>query len=327
MAAAHKVKRVVIVDDSRTSQAIVEAAFDKRADFEVVGVASDAKAGVQLVRDLSPDLVTLDLCMPYIDGAGMLEMMSDLTDLCKVVVSGQAANNIGISYKLTSLGASLCLGKRDLSDDASAFFLKINKACEQKRVASRSAKPSLEKASAAPTSEMEARKGDSAHNFPIPIDEAARLVVLRRKELGNAVRERQFDLITRHAADVTGFPVCLLTFIDRDTQWIKSSYGFDVNSVCRADAFCNHTIADGASFIVPDTKADDRFAQNALVVGEPGIRTYVGHPIVTDDGTRIGSICLLDTRTKPVTAQVTKQLTSIAGIVGSMIDVRPTSAP
>jgi GAF domain-containing protein len=322
-----KIWRVVIVDDSRTSQAILETAFEARLDFKVVGVASDAETGRDMIRRLAPDLVTIDLCMPYIDGTSMLEMIASMTAVCKVIVSDQATENVFLSSKLEALGASLCIGKRDVIADPSGFFRKVSKACDRIAAASvgRGAGPVL---SSDPSRRAGARRPSEAVHFgyPVPHDEHARLQLIQRKQLANAVRERQFDQITQYTASATDFPVCLLTFIDRDTQWIKSSYGFEGQSTRRADAFCSHTIASESLFIVANAATDARFSGNPLVVGRPGFRTYVGHPVVSDEGVRVGALCVLDTKVRTVSAPVRRQLAAIANVVGGMIDSRPAVA-
>ncbi|MEG3178902.1 response regulator [Sphingomonas sp. RB3P16] len=324
--AARQVRRVVIVDDSRISQAILERTFEQRRDFEVVGVAGDAIQAMEMIRRLGPDLVTIDLCMPYIDGAALLESMASRTCLCKIVISDQAVKSILVSSKLESLGASLCLGKREIVDDPTSFFRKIIKTCEGVE-ASSGYSASLRSISDVTSRPPVRRTGALVHyGYPVPIDEDARLEALQQKHLANAVREREFDLITRFAAETTGFPVCLLTFIDRETQWIKSSFGFEEESCPRSDAFCNYTIAGGELFVVQDAAADPRLRANPLVVGEPGFRTYAGQPVVSAEGVRLGALCVLDTKVRPVIPAMTKKLASIAEIIGSIIDRRPMMA-
>ena len=48
--------------------------------------------------------------------------------------------------------------------------------------------------------------------------------------------------------------------------------------------------------IVQDTLQDDRFADNPLVLGGPRIRAYMGTPLVLEDGSCIGTFCVIDTR-------------------------------
>ena len=117
--------RVVIVDDSRTIQAMLDNAFSKRTDFRVVGFSSDAATAVDMIRRLMPDIVTIDLSMPYIDGATLLRMIADLETVCKIVVSDAPLKNLALAEGLVQAGAALCLGKTDLAADPDAFFTKV----------------------------------------------------------------------------------------------------------------------------------------------------------------------------------------------------------
>jgi GAF domain-containing protein len=105
--------------------------------------------------------------------------------------------------------------------------------------------------------------------------------------------------LTRIAAGSFKAPIALLSFIDRDRQFIKSCYGLDVQEISCEIAFCAHTILSNEVLVVPDAQADHRFVHNPLVTGEPGIRYYVGAPLKTHDGFCIGSLCVIDTVPHP----------------------------
>ena len=323
-----RVRRVVIVDDSRVSRAVLEAAFEARTDYEVVGVASDAESGRDLLSRLRPDVVTIDLSMPYIDGARMLETISDMPDLCKVIVSDQAVASVSITSKLETLGASLCFGKKPIFEDPSSFFAKVGLACRRIEAAAARKRdiatfnlPDSLRAQAGKPSSIPFHAG-----YPIPLDEHDRLSLVRRKRLTDAVRERQFDHITSYTAGVTEFPVCLLTFMASDTQWIKSSFGFAAESTSRTNAFCSHTIANDSVFVVTNAATDPRFSANPLVTGDPGFRAYVGQPVLSADGVTLGAICVLDTKVRVPSASAKRHLEAMAQIVGGIIDERPALA-
>ncbi|WP_374942635.1 response regulator [Sphingomonas sp.] len=319
-------RRVIIVDDSRTIQALLDNAFSARSGFSVVGFSSDAQSAVEMIRRLMPDIVTIDLCMPYIDGAALLDLIADLRGVCKIVVSDQSTNNLLLTAKLEAAGASLCLSKTELASNPDAFFAKITSACDAAQ-AKRRDRLGINRKSAQIGAKPECgRTGNASFGFPVPMDEKLRLETLRRKQLANAVRERQFDLVTKHVAEATGFPVCLPTFIDRDTQWIKSAYGFGEDSMPRGQAFCNYTISQGGSFVVSNAASDERFANNPLVTGAPHIHAYMGHPITIGDGTRIGALCVVDTRYRAPSNAVLRHLAGMSDILGEMIDLRPTLA-
>jgi serine phosphatase RsbU (regulator of sigma subunit) len=87
-----------------------------------------------------------------------------------------------------------------------------------------------------------------------------------------------------------------VALMDRDRNWLKSAQGLDVREVPREIAFCNTTIQQRETFVVPDAVEDVRFRDNPLVTGDPGIRFYAGHPLEAAGGERVGTLCLIDDR-------------------------------
>ena len=315
--------RVVIVDDSRTVQAMLDNAFSRRSDFRVVGYANDALSAAEIIRRLMPDVVTIDLSMPYLDGAALLEMIGDLPAICKVVVSDKSVTNLFLTTKLREAGASICLGKSELIHDTEHFFSKIYAATEALSHHKRSALHKVHLPRAIPEYNARSVQAKPIVSFPVPADETARIAYLSANRMANAERLRAFDLITKHVASVTAFPACLLTVIDSDTQWVKSAYGLEVESTPRHQAFCNYTISQGGTFVVSNTVADARFNSNPLVSGAPHIKSYAGHPVMNSAGVAIASLCVIDTKPRTVSSHVINQLGGMAEIVGEMIDPRP----
>lgn len=77
--------RVVVVDDTPSLRMLTRLALDGTG-FEVVGEAGDGLAGVNLVRQLQPDLVLLDLAMPVMDGLEALPLMRAAVPTLRVVI-------------------------------------------------------------------------------------------------------------------------------------------------------------------------------------------------------------------------------------------------
>jgi two-component sensor histidine kinase len=126
---------------------------------------------------------------------------------------------------------------------------------------------------------------------PLPVDEPQRLIALKRHDLLDTPPEQAFDRITRLAAGVLGMPISL---IDETRQWFKSRHGLDAPWIQRELAFCSYTILGTEPMVVPDAAADDRFAANPLVTGDPHIRFYAAAPLVTPEGHVLGTLCVID---------------------------------
>lgn len=135
---------------------------------------------------------------------------------------------------------------------------------------------------------------------PISSDEQARLDALDAFCVLDTAPETGFDLITRCAALVFNAPIALVSLIDKDRQWFKSCVGLDVTETPRDMAFCAHAIMRDDVLCVPDTLTDCRFAQNPLVTGAPHIRFYAGAPLITRNGYRLGTLCVIDTKPRKV---------------------------
>jgi diguanylate cyclase (GGDEF)-like protein/PAS domain S-box-containing protein len=106
--------------------------------------------------------------------------------------------------------------------------------------------------------------------------------------------EPAYDRIVGLAAEIFGVPICLVSLIGDDFQWMPGRRGLDVSSVPRDLAFCTHTILSDQPLIVLDTTNDVRFCHNPLVTGQDHLRFYAGAPLISKDGVRLGAFCILD---------------------------------
>ena len=69
--------RVLIADDSAFMRKVLSDLFTKQNDFQVVGTAINGKDTVEKVKKLKPDLLTLDVMMPVMDGLDALAIIMD----------------------------------------------------------------------------------------------------------------------------------------------------------------------------------------------------------------------------------------------------------
>lgn len=140
----------------------------------------------------------------------------------------------------------------------------------------------------------------SLRKFPVPFQDPDRLAELRNLDILDTAPDPEFDRITRLAAFAMGAPVAVVTLVDEDRQWFKSCFGLDVTETPREIAFCAHTIMSDALLVVPDASKDARFENNPLVTEAPHIRFYAGAPIVSENGFRLGSVCVVDFEPRPM---------------------------
>ncbi|MBB4642137.1 protein-glutamate methylesterase/protein-glutamine glutaminase [Rhizorhapis suberifaciens] len=103
--------RALVVDDSPTMRALLSASLNRDPDIEVVGMASNALEGRQLIKDLDPDVVTLDIEMPGMSGLEFLEKIMTLRPTPVVVISGLTHKGAETTMRALELGAVDCYAK------------------------------------------------------------------------------------------------------------------------------------------------------------------------------------------------------------------------
>ncbi|KAL7579880.1 hypothetical protein ACA910_004890 [Epithemia clementina (nom. ined.)] len=132
-------------------------------------------------------------------------------------------------------------------------------------------------------------------------EELHRLRVLRSYLILDAEREEAFERITRLGARYFHAPICLISLVDLGRQWFMSNRGLGVvRETPRKHAFCAHAILNKHNIlIVPDATKDFRFKANPLVTGPPDIRFYAGAPLISPEGYKLGTFCIIDDKPRP----------------------------
>lgn len=164
-----------------------------------------------------------------------------------------------------------------------------------------------------------------------PAADGERLRALRRFQVGEAQRlesppfHEQLDQIAELAASLFDAPMGLVTLVDREFQLHEGKAGTDMEKLDVTHSFCIHAIESSATTVVPDLRADDRFADNPYVKNEPHHQFYAGAPIETADGHRLGTVCVLDQTARETDGHPTRQLENLADLAMEMLEKREAS--
>ena len=162
--------------------------------------------------------------------------------------------------------------------------------------------------------------------YPIPDNEKARLNALRKYQLLDTLSEEEFDKFTELASLICDTPISLVSLIDENRQWFKSKQGLDATETPRELAFCAHAIMEQQIFEIKDATQDDRFKNNALVVGDPNIRFYAGYPLIDPEGYALGTLCVIDAIPKALNEQQKRGLQLLGENVVKLIVERRQKA-
>jgi len=128
--------RVVIVDDSALIRGVLSDIVNSQPDMEVVGVAADPLVAREMIRSQHPDIITLDVEMPRMDGLEFLEKLMRLRPMPVLMVSSLTEKGSDTTMRALELGAVDFVTKPKL-DIARGMREYVEEITEKLRVAAR----------------------------------------------------------------------------------------------------------------------------------------------------------------------------------------------
>ncbi len=151
-------------------------------------------------------------------------------------------------------------------------------------------------------------------------EESFRLDTLYSLRLLDTPAEERFDRLCRIARSLLGTPWAMLTLVDAERLWIKASCGLELRELPRDYSFCGHALHDDDVLVVPDARADARFADNPYVTEKPGIAAYAGCPIAAGNGSRMGTLCVCDAQARAFPEEDLVLLRDLANVAERELD-------
>ncbi len=157
---------------------------------------------------------------------------------------------------------------------------------------------------------------------PNPSCESARLEALYRYEILDTLSDPAFDDLAHLASYICHTPIAVISFVDAERQWFKSTVGLGHKEIPRETAFCSHTISGTDVFIVGKADTDERFKDHPWVIGPPAVRFYTGVPLISPDGYAIGSLAVMDMVPRILSPEQRACLRTITNQVMAQLELR-----
>jgi diguanylate cyclase (GGDEF)-like protein/PAS domain S-box-containing protein len=157
---------------------------------------------------------------------------------------------------------------------------------------------------------------------PEAVGEAARLAALHSYDIVDTAPEQVFDDIVRLAATICDTPIALISLVEEDRVWFKARFGLTSPEFPWHDAICPDGLDSDEPLVIPDARADPRFADLSCVVRAPHVRFYAGIPLVVANGSRLGMLCVVDDRPRRLTDVQLQALRALARQVVSNLERR-----
>jgi serine/threonine protein kinase len=156
-------------------------------------------------------------------------------------------------------------------------------------------------------------------------DEERRLAAVRRYNILDTPPDDAFDRVAALTCRLLGVPVALISIVDGDREWFKSSHGVEASQVDRDTALCASTVATGQALRVEDVQEGGHFADNPLVREHPELHGFASVPLMTQDGHAIGTLCVFDEARRVFTDQELGDLALLAAVAMRELDLRLSS--
>lgn len=150
----------------------------------------------------------------------------------------------------------------------------------------------------------------------ISTDEEARLENLKKYKILYTKTEPIFDQLAAITATMMNTPIAMINFVDRDVVWTKADqHGQTGKAMDRDLSLCSLAILNDSVTVFEDLIQNPAMLSNPLFVGESGLRFYAAAAITTNEGFRVGAVCIVDKKPRVFGEEDRKKLEKMAMMV------------
>jgi len=236
--------RVLVIDDSALIRSVMKEIIDRETDMECVGAAPDPLVAREMIKSLNPDVLTLDVEMPKMDGIDFLERLMRLRPMPVLMVSTLTERGSDITFRALALGAVdfVSKPKMDIARGMSEFAIEIT---DKIRAA---AQAHVRKSSAASAMTIQEKFSADAILPSVAgrFSSTEKLIIIGASTGGTeAIKE----VLTRFPADMPGILVT-----QHMPENFTKSFADRLNSLCKIsvkEAEHNERILPGHAYIAP----------------------------------------------------------------------------
>ncbi len=160
----------------------------------------------------------------------------------------------------------------------------------------------------------------------IPDNEAERLKALAKYRITDTPSEDSFDGIAQLATQIFNVPISLLSVVDAESVFFKANMGMGkAKEADRGKSLCALAVLDKEVTVFEDALKEPCLIANPNVIGDFGLRFYAGAPLITHDGFMIGTLCIIDQKTRKFSQAERKILEGLAKTAMDQIELRRSS--
>lgn len=161
---------------------------------------------------------------------------------------------------------------------------------------------------------------------PTPVDENLRELAVVASGALTVRNDAALQSLVEEARQRLGTGMAAVSIVYKDWQYLIAASGATPGAYSRRASLCGHAIMDGGDiFYVADARADNRFADNPMLIDNAQLRFYAAAPLLGEEDMPLGTLCVFDREPRDALAPYDRmQLEKLAGaVMARLAELRP----